>query len=404
MMPVSIVIASRGRPKLLQRCLTATSQLDHPCFEVIVVADTDGLAVARDFPVKTVAFAERNISIARNLGIAAAAGAVVAFIDDDAVPEPHWLRNLSAPFLDANVAAAGGFVLGANGISFQWKSGLVDRCLATAPLDVSEDQTSLHRASPGHAVEIKGVNCAYRRSVLAALGGFDPELRYYLDETELNLRLASNGAIVAVVPSARVHHGKAASETRRTDKAPRSLWDVGASAAVTLRRNHASDAEVDAARQSLCLQERRKLLTLMVSAHIEPRAVAGLEKTFQAGFSDGLTRTLCAMRPLPEPAADFQKFSARHFVLTDLFGRSWQNRRLRRQAKADAAEGKTVRLFLFSPTAFFHRIVFLPDGYWLQSGGIFGKSRRSDSYFRFWRFRSRIAREVALWGSGFRNS
>ena len=233
MVPVSIVIASRGRPQSLQRCLTAISQLDHPGFEVVVVADPRGLAVAGDFPVKTVAFAGRNISTARNLGIAAAAGDVVAFIDDDAVPEPQWLRNLTAPFLDPNVAAAGGFVLGANGISFQWKSGLVDRCLATAPLDVPADKTSLHRASPGQAIEIKGVNCAYRRSVLAALGGFDPELRYYLDETELNLRLAAIGAVTAAVPSARVHHGKAASATRSADRTPRSLWDIGASAAVT---------------------------------------------------------------------------------------------------------------------------------------------------------------------------
>ncbi|MCB2152739.1 MAG: glycosyltransferase, partial [Rhodobacteraceae bacterium] len=59
---------------------------------------------------------------ARNLGLAAAAGEIVAFIDDDAVPEPRWLARLTAPFADPGIAAAGGFVVGRNGISFQWRA------------------------------------------------------------------------------------------------------------------------------------------------------------------------------------------------------------------------------------------------------------------------------------------
>lgn len=403
-LPVSVIIASRSRPKALRRCLTAISQLDYPHFEVIVVADPAGLAVACDFPVKTVGYATPNISVARNLGIAAAAGEVVAFIDDDAAPEPQWLRELAAAFLDPIVSAAGGFVLGANGISFQWKSGTVDRLLAVAPLDVPEDRTSLHHTQPGRAIEIKGVNCAYRRSVIAGMGGFDPELRYHLDETELNLRLAGIRAVTAAVPNARVHHSKAASEQRRADRTPRSLWDIGASAAVTLRRNRASDDEAASVRRSLHAQERSKLLRLMVSGHIEPRDIGVLEGTFDAGFVDGLTRELCEMVALPDPTSDFLAFPARRFVPIVLSGKSWQNQRLRRLTVAHVLRGDTVRLFLLSPTALFHRVAFLPDGYWLQRGGLFGKSRRSDPYFRFWRFRGRIAREVAISGAEFRNT
>ena len=403
-LPVSVIIASRRRPKALRRCLTALSQLDYSHFEVIVVADPAGLAVAGDFPVKTVGYATPNISVARNLGIAAAAGEVVAFIDDDAAPEPQWLRELAAVFLDPIVSAAGGFVLGANGISFQWKSGTVDRLLGVAPLDVPDDRTSLHHTQPGRAIEIKGVNCAYRRSVIAGMGGFDPELRYYLDETELNLRLAGLRAVTAISPGARVHHAKAASEQRRADRAPRSLWDIGASAAVTLRRNHASGEEVAAVRRSLRTQERSKLLRLMVSGHIEPRHVGALDRTFDAGFADGMTRKLCGMVALPDPPSEFLAFPARRIVPVVLSGKSWQNRRLRRLAVAHVRRGDTVRLFLLSPTALFHRVAFVADGYWLQRGGLFGKSRRSDPYFRFWRFRGRIAREVAMSGADFRNT
>ena len=87
-LPVSLVIASLGRPMSLRRCLTAVAQLDYPAFEVVVVADAAGLTVARDFPAKTVGYDQANISAARNLGIAAAAGAVAAgcSVVDCAVP------------------------------------------------------------------------------------------------------------------------------------------------------------------------------------------------------------------------------------------------------------------------------------------------------------------------------
>ena len=124
--PVSIVIVSRKRPEALRRCLTGVEQLQYAPFEVIVVADPAGIAVARDMPcgdtLKLVAFDTPNISAARNLGIAEAAGEVVAFIDDDAVPEPLWLRHLLEPAQQPGVAAMTGFVRGRNGISFQYRA------------------------------------------------------------------------------------------------------------------------------------------------------------------------------------------------------------------------------------------------------------------------------------------
>ena len=89
---VSVVIVSRGRPAALIRCLTGVSQLTYPVFEVIVVADPAGIDAASISThadhLKLVPFDEANISKARNAGIAASAGEIVAFIDDDAVPEP----------------------------------------------------------------------------------------------------------------------------------------------------------------------------------------------------------------------------------------------------------------------------------------------------------------------------
>ncbi|MDA0962996.1 MAG: glycosyltransferase family A protein, partial [Proteobacteria bacterium] len=140
---LSIVVVSRGRPDGLMRCLTAIAQQRHAPFEVIVVADPAGVARVRQWPqaghVKIVPFDEANISAARNAGIAQAAGEAVAFIDDDAVPEPTWAGRMAAAFADQGVAAAGGFVLGRNGISWQWRAQSVDGAGRTAPLEIGGD-------------------------------------------------------------------------------------------------------------------------------------------------------------------------------------------------------------------------------------------------------------------------
>ena len=123
--PVSVVVVSHGRPDALARCLTSLTQLSYPAFEIVVVADKAGLdrldRIATLFRrIKRQRFDSANISHARNLGIAQAAGEVVAFIDDDAVAEPLWLHHLAAVFEDERVMSAGGTVLGRNGISVQW--------------------------------------------------------------------------------------------------------------------------------------------------------------------------------------------------------------------------------------------------------------------------------------------
>ena len=92
MQSVSVVVVSNGRPDALRRCLLGLSQIDHPTCELIVVADAVSRpAIAKSRladRIKTVACDVAKISVARNAGLGRAAGDIVAFIDDDAVPEP----------------------------------------------------------------------------------------------------------------------------------------------------------------------------------------------------------------------------------------------------------------------------------------------------------------------------
>lgn len=396
---VSVVVVSRGRPGQLKLCLAGLSRLLYPAYEIVVVTDDEGQAAVRATglaeAVKLVAFDTPNISAARNAGIAAAAGEIVAFIDDDAVPEPAWLAHLVQGFSWPEAAAAGGFVRGRNGISFQWRARSVDRTGAARPLALSGDRPVLLTPTEGRAIKTEGTNMAVRRSVLAGMGGFDPAFRFYLDETDLNMRLARAGLATAIVPLAEVHHAYAASPRRSRTRGPRDLFDVGASTAVFLRRHCPPEAHEKVMRD-LRTAQRRALLDHMVAGRIEPRDLRRLMARLEAGLAAGQARPLSPMPALPHPAQGFLPFATRATGgPCEIAGRRLFARRHRAAARAAAAAGKTVTLFLFAPGARPHHVRFTPDGVWEQTGGLWGRSDRSAKRLSIRRFSARVAEERA---------
>lgn len=391
----SVIITSRKRPEHLALCITAAGQLLHPAFEIVVVADSDSLVRLPPelMPrIKTRVFDEANISEARNHGIAMAAGDLLAFIDDDAVPEPAWLARLCAPLADPQVASAGGHVRGRNGISMQWTGRMVDALARHQPLPNAPAIIGQHT---GLALKTEGTCMAHRRDALLEAGGFDPGFRFYLDETDLNLRLAAAGAGAALVPLAQVHHAFAASERRRADRVPQNLHEVGASLALFLRR-HAGRA--DPARLEEEVQERCTGLAAHVRAgRITRDEAARMIDTLRAGWDEGLTRRLALPPPITDAPLPFLPWrhegTGRHRILS---GHPRNRARLMQEAESAADAGDIVSLHLYSLTPRRHRIAFQPGGFWLQEGGLYGASLRSDPAFRPWRRKARVAREAAL--------
>lgn len=392
---ISVVVVSQERPEALMRCLDGVAQLDHPDFELVVVACKAGqnavAARADAAAIKLIAFDEANISAARNAGINAAAGDAIAFIDDDAVPEPLWLAKLTAP-LGQGFAASGGFVLGRNGISLQWGARHFDQTGATRDLPLSIDGTP--DPAPGHAIKTEGTNMAVRRDVLVELGGFDPNFRFYMDETDLNWRLFRAGRQTAIVPDAVVHHGFAASSRRHQDRTPRDLSQIGASHMVFLRK-HCPEGQWRAALKAFRQSQRLRLLRLMQSGPLGADDVLHLMRGLRRGIKDGRSRDLAAHAVPGDPEQPFLPFPARPGApRLVLGGRIWQAGSLRKQAANRAAEGAVVSLFLFSPTTLFHRVRFTANGVWEQRGGLYGRSVRDMPLFAAWRFRRRVAAEA----------
>ncbi|MBY6090580.1 glycosyltransferase family 2 protein [Maritimibacter alkaliphilus] len=401
-LPVSVVVVSRGRPERLKSCLGGLSYLFHDCYEIIVVADTAGLTAVAETglaeEIKTVHFDEANISAARNLGIAQAAGEIVAFIDDDAVPEPMWLAHLAAPFARPEVGAAGGFVRGRNGITFQYRARSVDGTGQARPLEVDPRQPTLLRPAQGRAIKTEGTNMAVRRDVLARIGGFDPSYRFYLDETDLNMRLARRDTVTAIVPLAEVHHAYAPSLRRRADRAPRDLFEKAASQAVYLGRYCPQDRHGDLW-QAMRREERDNALRHMVAGRLEPREVRALMASFDAGREEGAARQPVRMPAIPHAREGFRLFSSRAQGSAVLSARTWRSGPTMSEARRRAAEGQNVSVFLFSRTALYHQVRSPAPGIWVQSGGLWGRSERSAPLFGLRSFSARTSaecRRVAL--------
>ena len=391
---VSVIIVSRNRPAAVSRCLAGLRQSDHPDFEVVVVADPAGLIVA-GAGIKAIAYDRPNISVARNLGLAAASGAVVAFIDDDAVPEPTWLTRLVTAFDDPAVSAAAGYVRGRDGIALEWQAQVMDKRGQAQPLVCDAAWTTVHHGRAGLGIVTIGTNMAVRRDVLLRMGGFDPAYRYFLDESDVNMRLAVAGHGTAIVPLAQVHHASAASERRRSDRAPLSLNELGASTAVFLRK-YAQESDRAGALDALRLKHRQTALRRMVSGRMEPRDVKRLLATLEQGIRDGLARRIADLPPIPAATAPFLPFSGTGPKPGAVFaGWFWNRRRLHADALRLRAAGTIVTVMTFTPSALHHHMRFSDSGFWEQRGGVFGRSSPSGPLVRFTRLRDRIRRECA---------
>ena len=226
---VSVVICTDGRRDSLRDTLDALSRLDFDTFEVCVVVGPtpDGsaeLAATWPRPITIRHCPMRNLSLSRNIGIAAAAGDIIALLDDDAIPEPEWLTELVKPYENPRVGASGGFVLNHTGANYQYRFCTVDR-LANATM-AERDAPEFNFPYSQNVPHMLGANSSFRRAALIEVGGFDEEFEYYLDETDVQLRVLDRGWQIAQVNGAHVHHRYLPSDIRSENKAVRAWYSL----------------------------------------------------------------------------------------------------------------------------------------------------------------------------------
>ncbi len=181
---ISVVICTRDRPEQLDNCLRHFDQQEYPRFEVVVVDNAaSGDAVravteSRPGPVtyRYVAEPRPGLSWARNAGIAAASGEIIAFIDDDEEPDRQWLAGLAAGFARAgDIGCVAGMIVPARLDTqaqewFEWYGGHSKGRGFTADVFSRHGPQSPLFPLPPFGT---GANMAFRREALARIGGFD---------------------------------------------------------------------------------------------------------------------------------------------------------------------------------------------------------------------------------------
>ena len=196
---VSVVVCAYNAEETIDECLSHTTALDYPNLEIIVVDDgstDETVALSTRYPrARVLTIPHRGLSVARNEGIRAASGRIIAYLDSDAYPAPDWLYYLVLGFDSATVGGAGG--------------------PNVPPLDDPFGAQQVARAPGGpvhvlltddRAEHVPGCNMAFWKTVLEEVGGFDPVYTSAGDDVDVCWKVLDRDWEIAFHPAALVWH------------------------------------------------------------------------------------------------------------------------------------------------------------------------------------------------------
>ncbi|WP_051261823.1 glycosyltransferase [Desulfovibrio inopinatus] len=200
---ISVVVCAYNAESTIRGCLASFACINYPNFEVIVVDDgsTDATGVladefaARASYIRVIHQENKGLSEARNVGLFASTGEIVAYTDSDCYVDPDWLSYMALAFLDERFAAIGGPNLPPP------EDNHVAACVAVSP------------GAPTHvlltdevAEHIPGCNMAFRKEELMRIGGFDSLYRAAGDDVDVCWRLQDQKKLIGFCASMLVWH------------------------------------------------------------------------------------------------------------------------------------------------------------------------------------------------------
>ncbi len=295
---ISVVINTLNRAASLNRTLDSFRwQTYRGGFEIVVVngpSTDDSQDVIDSWTPKIRAgrCPLPNLSMSRNIGICMADGDIVAFIDDDGIPEPEWLEQIAAAYDRPDVGAAGGRVFDHTGYDFQCEYCMVDR-FGHATMTPSRPMP--HRCFPGsfEFPHLLGTNASFRRQALLDIGGFDEEFEYFLDETDVCLRIVDAGYLIRQLDGAYVHHKFAASTVRNDKRVVRHRYPVIKNL-IYFTLKHARDyfplERIFTQQERFITSQRQDVLWCLDHGLLTPADAAAFERDVERALAVGRTR------------------------------------------------------------------------------------------------------------------
>lgn len=202
---VSIAICTADRYASIEKTLQSLELISYQNLEIIIIDGSSNTATSEllctfyskiSFKFKYLKIEQKNLSFSRNAAIKLSSGSIIAFLDDDAIAPPEWIEQLLLTYSlhGDKCAGVGGTVrdMTRPGYPLQFRRGITSVLSETIPIR-SSDTPNYNQPQSFWYNGLMGTNSSYRKELLEQINGYDEFFDYFLDETDVCLRLIQAG-------------------------------------------------------------------------------------------------------------------------------------------------------------------------------------------------------------------
>jgi|SRR5271157_5476708 len=208
---VSAIIPTLGRPEYIRRTVADLQAQSYPSAEIIVVdqsAESDGMGpgAPSGFPVHYLRDGGRGAARSRNIGILAAKGDILLFLDDDVeIPGSDFILHHARAYTDPAVGGTCGRTVELRA-DIRSKAASTSRPRVYPIICLPSGDASLE--TQGFVNSVKGGNMSFRADLLRAVGGFDERFGFpcIYEETDVALKVCNRGHRILFCPKATLYH------------------------------------------------------------------------------------------------------------------------------------------------------------------------------------------------------
>ena len=203
-MKISVVIPTYQEEKGIKECIESIFANTEQPYEVIVAdggSSDQTVGIAKACGATVYENPKRTAASGRNVGISHASGDIIAFTDGDNYVDKNWLRSIREAFeADETLQGIGGKVIPAppaNKVEAFWGNLWLHIIMVFGDEEFIVESKTLRNS-------FITANCAYRKSLLEALGGFDEWFGNNAEDVDLMWRAFDSGAKLKYIPTAIV--------------------------------------------------------------------------------------------------------------------------------------------------------------------------------------------------------